>query len=147
MKNSVKQPGMGLAWTLMLFGSFFLSSCEKTESIKGVDTGVVGTWKLDAITYGFSQVRVQGDKLPYTETLRFDANGDYLISRDSKQVESGKMYTGKNNTGLAFKEAIFYKKDTTYQAYELNEGRLFLYQRADQGSVVADGSTYEYKRQ
>jgi hypothetical protein len=134
MKNKKKLLGLGLAWALMLFGGAFLSSCEKTESINAVDTEVVGTWKLDAITYGLSQVRVQGDKLPYTETLTYSGNGDYTITRDSKQVETGKMYTGKNNTELAFKEAIFYKKDTTYQ-------------RADQGSVVADGSTYEYKRQ
>ncbi len=147
MKNKKKMLGMGLAWALMLVGGAFLSSCEKTESINGVDTEVVGTWKLDAITYGLSQVRVQGDKLPYTETLKFEANGDYTIMRDSKDVETGKMYTGKNNTGLAYKKAIYYKKDTTYQAYELTEGRLFLYQRADQGAVVADGSTYEYKRQ
>ncbi|MBU1820497.1 MAG: hypothetical protein KKG00_03155 [Bacteroidetes bacterium] len=147
MKKTKKMLGMGLVWAIVLFGGALLSSCEKTESINGVDTQVVGAWKLDAITYGLTQMRVQGDKLPYTETLTYSANGDYTITRDSKEVETGKMYTGKNNTGLAFKEAIFYKKDTTYQAYELREGRLFLYQRADQGAVVADGSTYEYKRQ
>lgn len=145
MKN--KKLSLGLVWALVFAGCSLLSSCEKTESINAVDTEVAGTWKLDAITYGLSQVRVQGDKLPYTETLTFKTNGDYTISRDSKEVETGKMYTGQNTTSLAYKQAIFFKKDTTYQAYELIEGRLFLYQRADQGAVVADGSTYEYKRQ
>ena len=57
-----------------------------------------------------------------------------------------RAYTGKNTSGLAADQAIFYKKDTTYQTYEVAENRLSLYQRADQGSVIADGSTYEYVR-
>jgi hypothetical protein len=130
----------------MAIAALFLTSCEKQESVNAVDTELTGTWKLDAIVYGLSQHRVQGDSLPYTETLSFAANGAYTISRDGKQTETGESYTGKNTSGLAADRAIFYKKDTTYQTYVITEGRLFLYQRADQGSVIADGSTYEYVR-
>ncbi|WP_165933388.1 hypothetical protein [Arundinibacter roseus] len=46
-----------------------------------------------------------------------------------------------------FTATWYFKNDTTYQAYEIREGRLFMHQRAEQGAVLADGSTYEYKRQ
>jgi|GEM_PF-1504752 hypothetical protein len=147
MKNIKKQLSFGLVCTVVLLGSTFLSSCEKSDNINAMDTEVVGTWKLDAITYGLTQVKVQGAKLPYTETRTFSANGDYTISRDSKEVQTGKMYTGQGPSNLVDKQVIYYKEDTTYQAYELTEGRLLLYERADQGAWIADGSTYEYKRQ
>lgn len=126
--------------------ALFLTSCEKQDSVNAVDTELTGNWKLDAIVYGLSQHRVQGDSLPYTETLTFAANGDYTISRDGKLTEAGEAYTGKNTSGLAADKAIFYKRDNTYQTYEVTENRLSMYQRADQGSVIADGSTYEYIR-
>lgn len=130
----------------MAIAALFLTSCEKHDSVNAVDTQLTGTWKLDAIIYGLSQHRVEGDSLPYTETLTFATNGDYTISRDGKLTEAGEAYTGKNTSGLAADRAVFYKKDTTYQTYEVAENRLSLYQRADQGSVIADGSTYEYVR-
>jgi hypothetical protein len=133
-----------LTWALSLL---VLMSCEKPEPVNAADAQLTGTWKLDAITYGLAQIRVQGDKLPYSETIEFKANGDYTITRDQKLVEAGDMYTGQNMSGLPQDKAIFYKKDNTYQTYEITDGRLFLYQRADQGAVIADGSTYEYKRQ
>ncbi len=142
MKNIKKYLTLSVA-----IAALFLTSCEKQESVTAVDTQLTGTWKLDAIVYGLSQHRVQGDSLPYTETLTFAAYGDYTISRDGKLMEAGEAYTGKNTSGLAADRALFYKKDNTYQTYEITEGRLSMYQRADQGSVIADGSTYEYKRQ
>lgn len=141
MKNLQKYLALSMAIAVL-----FLTSCEKHDSVNAVDSQLTGTWKLNAIIYGLSQHRVEGDSLPYTETRTFAANGDYTISKDGKLIESGESYTGKNNSGLAADRAIFYKKDTTYQAYEITEGRLSLYQRAEQGSVIADGSTYEYVR-
>lgn len=141
MKNLQKYLALSMAIAVL-----FLTSCEKHDSVNAVDTQLTGTWKLNAIIYGLSQHRVEGDSLPYTETRIFAANGDYTISKDRKLIESGEAYTGKNNSGLAADRAIFYKKDTTYQTYEVAENRLSLYQRADQGSVIADGSTYEYVR-
>ena len=131
----------------MAIAVLFLTSCEKQDSVHAVDTQLTGTWKLNAIIYGLSQHRVEGDSLPYTETRTFAANGDYTISKDGKLIETGEAYTGKNNSGLAADRAIFYKRNTTYQTYVITEGRLSLYERADQGSTIADGSTYEYKRQ
>jgi len=142
MKNLQKYLAFSMAIIVL-----FLTSCEKQDSVNAVDTQLTGTWKLDAIVYGLSQHRVQGDSLPYTETRSYQVNGDYTISRDGKLVETGEAYTGKNTSGLAADRAIFYKKDTTYQTYEITEGRLFLYERGKQGAVIADGSTYEYKRQ
>ncbi|MPR34324.1 hypothetical protein [Salmonirosea aquatica] len=130
----------------MAAAALMLTSCEKHDSVNAIDTQLTGTWKLDAIIYGLSQIRVEGDSLPYTETLTYQAGGDYTISRDGKLVEAGEAYTGKNTSGLAADKAIFYKKDNTYQTYEITENRLSMYQRADQGSVIADGSTYEYVR-
>lgn len=130
----------------MVIAALFLAGCEKQDSVNAVDTQITGTWKLNAITYGLSQIRVEGDSLPYTETRTFAANGDYTITRDGKLVEAGDAYTGKNTSGLPAEKAIFYKEDNTYQTYEITENRLSMYQRADQGSVIADGSTYEYVR-
>jgi hypothetical protein len=141
MKNIQKYLILGIALTAL-----FLTGCEKQDSVNAVDAELTGTWKLDAIIYGLSQIRVEGDSLPYTETLTFAANGDYTISRDGKLTEAGEAYTGKNTSGLAADRAIFYKKNNTYQPYEMTENRLSMYQRADQGSVIADGSTYEYVR-
>lgn len=145
MKNMKKQ--LALVWVVLCLGWAFLSSCQKTDSIDAIDTDVVGTWQLDAITYGLTQVKVQGAKLPYTETRTFSANGDYTISRDNKEIQTGQMFTGESTSNLVSKQVIYYKEDNTYQAYELTEGRLLLYERTDQGAVIADGSTYEYKRQ
>lgn len=142
MKNPTKYLALSMAIAVL-----FLTSCEKHKSVNAVDTELTGTWQLDAITYGLSQHRVQGDSLPYTEMRTYQASGDYTISQDKKLTETGEAYTTKNTTGLsASDQAIFYKKDTTYQPYEIKEQRLFLYERADQGSVIADGSTYEYVR-
>lgn len=142
MKNVKKYWALALGLSLLA-----LAGCERPDSLNAADPQLTGTWKLDAITYGFSQIRVQGDSLPYSETIEYKANGDYVISREGKLHEAGDMYTGQNISGLPQKEAIFYKKDNTYQTYEITEGRLYLYQRAEQGAVIADGSTYEYKRQ
>ena len=141
MKNLPKYLALSIA-----VAALFLTSCEKHDSVNAVDTQLTGTWKLNAIVYGLSQHRVEGDSLPYTETLTFAAHGDYTISRDGKLTEAGEAYTGKNASVLAADRAIFYKKDNTYQTYEVIENRLSMYQRADQGSVIADGSTYEYVR-
>lgn len=141
MKNLSKYLALSMAIAVL-----FLTSCEKHDSVNAVDPQLTGTWQLNAIIYGLSQHRVEGDSLPYTETLTFAVNGDYTISKDGKLIETGEAYTGKNNSGLAADKAIFYKKDTTYQTYEVTENRLSMYQRADQGSVIADGSTYEYVR-
>ena len=125
-----------------------LMSCEKPKEVgPQMNPQLVGTWKLDAITYGLTQVRVQGDSLPYTETLAFATDRSYSITRSDKPVETGQAYTDKIAKDSDYDKAVYYEKDQTYQPFKFSEGRLFMYQRSAQGSVVADGNTFEYKRQ
>lgn len=125
-----------------------LLSCEKPEEVgPQMNPQLVGTWKLDAITYGLTQVRVQGDSLPYTETLTFEKNRNYLFSRFDKPYESGLAYAEKNTSQTDYKLAVFYEKDQTYQPFKFTDGRLLMYQRSAKGSITADGDTFEYKRQ
>ncbi|HEV7349375.1 hypothetical protein [Telluribacter sp.] len=122
-----------------------LASCEKEDVVK-VDSQLTGTWQLEAITYGLSQTTVRGAQLPYSEKIEFSGT-NYTQTRDGKVESSGRCYTGESQKNAPYKSAVIYPDDNTYQAYEISEGRLYLYERGTQGSVVADGSLYEYKRQ
>ena len=124
-----------------------LSACDSPE-LAQVESSVVGTWKLDAITYGLTGVSVRGDSLPYTEFREYTTEGTFTISDGVRTVETGPFYTDRNKTGLMYDEAVYYPTDSSYQPYQLSsEGRLYLYERNAQGAVLADGATYEYKRQ
>ncbi|GAB3180131.1 hypothetical protein [Telluribacter humicola] len=122
-----------------------LASCEKEDVVK-VDNQIAGTWQLDAITYGLTQKTVRGAQLPYSEKLEFSGT-TYTVTRDGKVENTGRCYTGESQKEAPYKNAVIYPDDNSYQAYEISEGRLYLYERGKQGSVVADGSVYEYKRQ
>lgn len=122
-------------------------SCEKPEEVgPRIDPQLAGKWELEAITYGLTQVRIQGDSLPYSEMVHFGIKNNYAISRDGKQIEAARAYTEKNMSHADFQQAIIYEKDKSYQPYKVRAGRLFLYQRSPRGTVLSDGNTYEYRR-
>ncbi|GAB2764572.1 hypothetical protein GCM10027275_02150 [Rhabdobacter roseus] len=124
-----------------------LSACDSPE-LAQIDAPLVGTWQLDAVTYGLTGITVRGDSLPFTESREYTTEGTFTIKHEERMIETGTFYTGRNSTGLLYQEAVYYPQDTTYQAYEVSsEGRLYLYERSAQGAVLADGATYEYKRQ
>jgi hypothetical protein len=111
-----------------------------------IDPQLHGKWELVVITNGLTQVRVQGSGLPYSEVLHFGVK-IYAISRDGHTLEAALAFTERNTSHADFKLAIMYEKGQSYQPSTITDGRLFLYQRALQGSGVADGDTLEYKRQ
>ncbi|GHB75537.1 hypothetical protein [Persicitalea jodogahamensis] len=108
---------------------------------------LVGIRNLNAITFGLTQVKVQGDSLIYTETINFGKERKYSFSRDGKPYESGLAHTDNDKSHASYEMAVSLGKDMTLQPFELMEGRLFLYQHGAQGSFTANGNTFEHKRQ
>ena len=133
-------------WVSFIISILCITSCESTGTVATDESKLAGTWQLDAITYGLSQTRLTGDKLPYTETIDFKSNGEYLIKQNGKTIESGQMTSGQNTFSNITTTALFYKKDNSYQAYKIAEGRLYMYERVEQGAVIADGAMFEYIR-
>ncbi|MGF7216586.1 hypothetical protein GGR92_002753 [Spirosoma lacussanchae] len=135
---------------LFLFLLGTLLACTQTKSADPIDSQLPGTWTLVRTTYGLTQLSVTPAQTGRSETLTFNADGTYrrVISGTSPQPEqSGRYYTGSNPGSTAEKQAIFYPDEQTAQPYSFRDGHLFLYERQPIGATIADGSTYEFKRQ
>lgn len=113
---------------------------------QALDKALLGRWKWVKVTYGFSQVVNTPDKVGYTETLEFYADGTYKRFRNDKAVETQLVYSGNNPTQTIYKQAIFFPAVRETQPYEIKNGRLFLYERGPAEVAIADGGIYEYEK-
>ncbi|GAB4004618.1 hypothetical protein EXU85_34880 [Spirosoma sp. KCTC 42546] len=110
---------------------------------------LVGDWTLTTITYGLSQKTVTAAEAGYSETVSF--NGA-VEGGNFRQVRNG-LPILDSQYGLSFPNGgstegiIYFHKDTTQQSFRMAETTLYLSERIPQGAVIADGSTYAYKRQ
>ena len=131
--------------------SFF--SCKKDYqdccAMPPLGSELNGTWKFVKLTYGFSQISVSGDKLPFQETLNFDfSTSTFQKTQNGKLIETSKFLIEQNSANRLI---IKYLADNTYQFFsvETKDGKtiLDLYQRTEIGSQLADGSDYFYEKQ
>lgn len=113
---------------------------------QALDKALLGRWKWVKVTYGFSQVVSTPDKVGYTETLEFYADGTYKRFRNDKAVEMQLVYSGNNPTQTMYKQAIFFPAVREAQPYEIKDSRLFLYERGPAEVTIADGGIYEYEK-
>ncbi|MVM29875.1 hypothetical protein GO755_07515 [Spirosoma sp. HMF4905] len=108
-----------------------------------------GEWVLANITYGLSQKTVTAAEAGYSETVTFDGT---TTSGNFRQVRNGlpisdSRYSLSFPKGGSTEGVIYFEKDTTRQEFRMVETVLYLGERIPQGAVIADGSTYAYKKQ
>ncbi|QMW02127.1 hypothetical protein [Spirosoma foliorum] len=108
-----------------------------------------GEWMLTTITYGLSQKTVTAADAGYSETLTIDGvtnSGNFRKVRNGLPI-SDSHYSLSFPKGGSTEGIIYFDKDTTQQDFRLSETVLYLGERIPRGAVIADGSTYAYKKQ
>ncbi|MBD2752184.1 hypothetical protein [Spirosoma validum] len=134
----------------IVFLILLVFSCEKR--ICGCDfppSPLVGDWTLNTVTYGLTQKTVTAAEAGYSESLFYDGimnSGTYRQTRNGLPIQSS-SYTLSFPNGGSTQGIIYYKQDSTEQSFRLADGKLYLTERTPQGTTLADGSTYAYKKQ
>ncbi|MVM39881.1 hypothetical protein GO730_23515 [Spirosoma sp. HMF3257] len=133
-----------------IFLTLLVFSCEKPMcGCVFPPSPLVGEWALATITYGLSQKTVTAAEAGYSETISFDGlveGGNYRQVRNGLPILTS-QYSLSFPKGGSTEGVIFFQKDSTEQSFRLAETTLYLTERIPRGAVIADGSTYAYKRQ
>jgi hypothetical protein len=110
---------------------------------------LAGEWALTNITYGLTQKTVTAVEAGYSETLTFDGvttSGTFRKVRNGIPISDG-HYSLSFPKGGSTEGVIYFDKDSTQQDFRMAETILYLGERIPRGAVIADGSTYAYKKQ
>lgn len=110
---------------------------------------LAGDWVLTNITYGLSQKTVTAAEAGYSEIVSFDGlveGGNFRQVRNGLPLLSS-SYSLSFPKGGSTEGVIFFQKDSTQQDFRMAETVLYLGERIPRGAVIADGSTYAYKKQ
>ena len=110
---------------------------------------LAGDWMLTNITYGLSQKTVTAAEAGYSETVSFDGlveGGNFRQIRNGLPLLSS-SYSLSFPKGGSTEGVIYFQKDSTQQSFRMAETALYLSERIPRGAVIADGSTYAYKKQ
>ena len=146
-----------LRQTLLLLLIVVLAfSCEPACSCDPVvKSPLKGDWQLTRITYGLTQKTVTAAEAGYTETLSFtsyESRGTYRQTRNGLPINSGNyslLFPNGGNTEGRVLYQMSNQQETFEQSFKLEENnrRLIMTERKPLTVAIADGSTYEYRRQ
>ncbi|GAB3944459.1 hypothetical protein GCM10028805_12010 [Spirosoma harenae] len=92
---------------------------------------------------------VTASEAGYSETLSYDGvmnSGKYKQVRNGLPLENT-SYTISFPNGGSTQGIIYYGQESTEQSFKLVDNKLYLSERIPRGATLADGATYEYKRQ
>ncbi len=134
-------------YLLCLLCVFSIFACADS---KVTPVGLDGDWQLYKISYGFPPPNSPGFTLDVPQVrLSFDESSKkFKLYRENIVKEAGGFELSidvKNPNG---KDIIVFLTDNTFSNYSfpVDANELVLYQRTKVGGILADGSSFHYKR-
>jgi hypothetical protein len=132
---------------LFLFFNLLGLSCSNAV-VEPVE--FAGSWKLFKVSYGFPPPNSPGFTTSVEdEVYAFDSsNSTFSFVKNGKETEAGKFNLTEDANNPNGKKIIQFLTNNTFSNYTFSADNkeLTLYQRSGFGGILADGSTFHYKK-
>lgn len=139
---------------LKFLSSIFTGLCVLACSLPGcgcdpvIPSLITGKWKLERIIYGFPPANgpsftsdVKNEMYVFDESV-----GKYELLINDVKIESGSFNLDKTADNKP--KNLNFVEEKAYSTYSFAENNkvLSLYQRTPIGAILADGSTFQYRK-